>query len=556
MNFAQLQDTRRSTAFFSIALAMLFFCAVLGISSWPGQQVLSLLMDPSLRGTVSVFRGYALFFAVLFWGARPSIRVQRTVLIAWPITAFAIWLTLHDELSMGWAGNTDFGVEGLLSTSLGLVALAAMVWRMWYPPLHTSPDFERNLRWLFLLMLLFSVVPPSALHLTVSLHPQTFDLYALKFDAATSLDITPWLIKKVESVPGVTEVLTLAYGMTPIGFLAVSLLQLRGKEAHTANALLLWVVITICALIAYHFFPITGPKYLFGPDSFASKLRMSDALLVETTIGVGPNPRNGMPSMHFGWMMCALILWMQSQTGRSSRAVMLLMTILVGLATLYLGEHYVIDLIVAVPFSLAAIALTTTGVAFSKPERWRTVALGFGCWLLWVLLLRNQIAFFLDHAWACWLLIGATALVVIMQAHAISRFRALSTPIVTTNDAGRKNYASIESQKLTRRVGVMFFTSGAAALIYQVLFAKELALVFGSTATATFTVLATFLGGMAIGSLLGGLLAARTAKPVTAYAFVEVAIAGFCLLTPTLFSVLQSVYVFLATDLHQHPLCC
>ncbi len=55
----------------------------------------------------------------------------------------------------------------------------------------------------------------------------------------------------------------------------------------------------------------------------------------------------------------------------------------------------------------------------------------------------------------------------------------------------------------------MFFASGAAALVYQVLFAKELALVFGSTATAAFTVLATFLGGMAIGSLIGGALAAR-----------------------------------------------
>ncbi|KAF3996986.1 hypothetical protein [Glaciimonas immobilis] len=60
----------------------------------------------------------------------------------------------------------------------------------------------------------------------------------------------------------------------------------------------------------------------------------------------------------------------------------------------------------------------------------------------------------------------------------------------------------------------MFFTSGAAALVYQVLFAKELTLVFGSTAAAAFTVLATFLGGMAIGSLIGGTVAARVTRPV------------------------------------------
>ena len=549
MNSVQLQDTKRSTAYFGITLALLFVCAALGLSSWPGQQALSFLMHPSLRGLVEGFRGYALFFAVLFWGAQPSIKAQRTVLIFWPVAAFAVWSTLHNELNMGWSGNTEFGVEGLLSTSMGLLALASTAWRMWHPPLHANQDLERNLRWLFMLMLVFSVVPPSALHLTVSLHPQTYDLYALKFDAAAGLDITPWLIQNVDAIPVASEVLFLAYGLTPIGFLAVSLLQLRGKEAHTPNALLLWVVITICALVAYHFLPITGPKYLFGPDSFSAKLQIPDALPLEMTGGVGPNPRNGMPSMHFGWMLCALILWMQSQTGRWSRTVMLVMTIFVGLATLYLGEHYAIDLIAAVPFALAGIALTTTGVAFSKSERWRTVALGFGCWLLWVLLLRTQISFFLEHPWACWLLIGATAMVVVLQAQAISRFRVLAAQTVVTGTAVPKTDANIEVQKLTRRMGLMFFASGAAALIYQVLFAKELALVFGSTATATFTVLATFLGGMAIGSLIGGLWAARTAKPIIAYAFVELAIAGFCMLTPALFSSLQSVYVFLAADL-------
>lgn len=103
--------------------------------------------------------------------------------------------------------------------------------------------------------------------------------------------------------------------------------------------------------------------------------------------------------------------------------------------------------------------------------------------------------------------------------------------------------------QLTRRMGLMFFASGAAALVYQVLFAKELALVFGSTATATFTVLATFLGGMAIGSLIGGALAARVARPVVVYALVELAIGAFCVATPALFAAIQGAYVFLAADL-------
>ncbi|QRX84198.1 fused MFS/spermidine synthase [Glaciimonas sp. PAMC28666] len=103
--------------------------------------------------------------------------------------------------------------------------------------------------------------------------------------------------------------------------------------------------------------------------------------------------------------------------------------------------------------------------------------------------------------------------------------------------------------RLSRWMGLLFFISGAAALVYQVLFAKELTLVFGSTAAATLTVLATFLGGMAIGSLIGAALAARVTRPVLVYALVELSIGAYCVATPTLFSLIQWVYVGLATNL-------
>ena len=549
MDSKDMRDTHRSAIIFGVAVALLFLCAALGLSSWPGQQYVPLFSNPSSRNLVGVFEGYALIAAGLFWGSGPSPRVQRAMLFAWPVTTFCLWLLVHSELNIGLYGDAELGVVGLFDIGMGLPALAALMWRAWRPEQDADGDYERNLRWLLLLMLLFSLVPPSALHFTVSLHPQTYDLYALKFDAAAGWNISPVLIQMVDFIPGFAELIRLAYGLTPLGLLAVSIVQLGGKDDHLPNALLLWVGMTVCALIAYHFFPITGPKYVFGPESFVSKLLTPDAHALEMVSGVGPNPRNGMPSMHFGWMLAASILWTQSPTKLWSRIVMLAMTVCVALATLYLGEHYVIDLIVAVPFCLAAIALTTTGVPFERPERWRTVLLGFGCWLTWVLLLRNQITFFLEHPWACWLLTGATVLVVVLQARAMARFRVLANDGIAVDHGDTVEPTSIETKRLSRRMGAMFFASGVAALIYQVLFAKELALVFGSTATATFTVLATFLGGMAIGSLIGGVLAARVSRPIVVYAFVELAIAVFCTLTPVLFSALQGAYVFLAADM-------
>ena len=129
-----------------------------------------------------------------------------------------------------------------------------------------------------------------------------------------------------------------------------------------------------------------------------------------------------------------------------------------------------------------------------------------------------------------------------LQARALSRFRTLAAVPAAVSVVVERTPDAAQAARLTRRMGVMFFASGAAALVYQVLFAKELALVFGSTATAAFTVLATFLGGMAIGSLIGGALAARVARPVVAYAYVELLIAAFCVATPMLFAAIQGAY--------------
>jgi spermidine synthase len=48
----------------------------------------------------------------------------------------------------------------------------------------------------------------------------------------------------------------------------------------------------------------------------------------------------------------------------------------------------------------------------------------------------------------------------------------------------------------------MAFISGAASLIYQIVWMRRLALVFGHTTLATSTVLAAFLAGLAIGTFL------------------------------------------------------
>ncbi len=87
-----------------------------------------------------------------------------------------------------------------------------------------------------------------------------------------------------------------------------------------------------------------------------------------------------------------------------------------------------------------------------------------------------------------------------------------------------------------RRVLVfaLFLASGAAALIYQVLWARELGLLFGSTAQGAAMTIAIFFAGLAIGGWVWGGRAVRIADPLRGFAWLELGVAvtalGFLLL--------------------------
>ena len=98
-------------------------------------------------------------------------------------------------------------------------------------------------------------------------------------------------------------------------------------------------------------------------------------------------------------------------------------------------------------------------------------------------------------------------------------------------------------------IGVCFALSGATGLIYEVLWARMLGLVFGATTLAVSTVLAAFMGGLALGSALAGRLAPRFSKPVAAYGWMEIGVAIYALLVPVLFHGVDNLYALVWRDL-------
>jgi spermidine synthase len=71
---------------------------------------------------------------------------------------------------------------------------------------------------------------------------------------------------------------------------------------------------------------------------------------------------------------------------------------------------------------------------------------------------------------------------------------------------------------------VLFLLSGTAGLVYQVVWSRLLHEVFGVTVHAVAVVLATFLGGLALGGAFWGRLADRVARPLRLYGWLEVGV--------------------------------
>ena len=71
------------------------------------------------------------------------------------------------------------------------------------------------------------------------------------------------------------------------------------------------------------------------------------------------------------------------------------------------------------------------------------------------------------------------------------------------------------------RFSLLLFGSGAAALVYQVLWIKQLSLVVGIEVYAVTTAVSAFFAGLALGGAFFGWLADRVARPLRLYAQLE-----------------------------------
>lgn len=88
----------------------------------------------------------------------------------------------------------------------------------------------------------------------------------------------------------------------------------------------------------------------------------------------------------------------------------------------------------------------------------------------------------------------------------------------------------------------LFFITGSCGLTYEIVWSRLLVRVMGASTFATSTVLVAFMAGLALGSYIGGKLAARFRRLPVVYGLLEICVGLYALALPTLLDAAAPLY--------------
>jgi PAP2 superfamily len=292
------------------------------------------------------------------------------------------------------------GLAQLGTGSLGLLAGR----RIW-----SAGEERRLLYYAFLPPLLFVLLgygSSALLDITDRLHPSTLDLFLFNFDASLGLQPSFEAGQLVLRSHWLTRIAFLFYFALPIPVMLIYAKQLvRGRSAAMA-AFLGFFIVGPAGVIFYNLLPACGPIYLFGskfPFEPLSDQQVKEMLVHPVLIS---GVRNAFPSLHVAWALLAS--WYAQGLSDWTKFFALLFLAGTVLATLGLGEHYFIDLVVALPFAL----MIQAGCALKIPWRDRRRYAPFLCGLIlilgWIAVLRLDLGIMWVSRLVPWTLIACT----------------------------------------------------------------------------------------------------------------------------------------------------
>ena len=104
-------------------------------------------------------------------------------------------------------------------------------------------------------------------------------------------------------------------------------------------------------------------------------------------------------------------------------------------------------------------------------------------------------------------------------------------------------------QRLRSLALVLFFLSGIAGLIYQVVWTKLLTLTMGNSMLSIATVVTAFMAGLALGSYVAGRIAHRLEHPLLVFGLLEGTVGAYCLLIPGIIALSEPLFRFVYQEM-------
>jgi len=363
-----------------------------------------------------------------------------------------LWLSLastaiiHLRVRPRWTEALLLGLStALLTTLVSFIAHFSFQWISVFAHLGLSSlvmlgaraiwaegEEQKFLLWAFIpgvLFVAFGWLTPPLLRYGQTASPRVLDLYLYSFDA--SLGFQPSFVVGVAFLKWhwLRTLSVLFYLGLSLPIATAYAGQLVRKREYALPVLLGLLFCGPIGAAFYGLFPALGPAHLFHQDFPLHPLSMADAsrLLLEPIALAGY--RNAMPSLHMGWVLLAW--WYCRGLSWSTKSVVLVFVAFTVLATLGTGEHYLIDLVVAVPFIVMLLGLFAFSLPWNSRARLASVFGGLSVVLLWLGLLRFANGLFWLSPVVPWALILVTVAASGVQqsrlALAEDRARAKST---------------------------------------------------------------------------------------------------------------------------------
>lgn len=319
----------------------------------------------------------------------------RWIEMAWTFAIAACYFAIYRAMGGTLPEDPVLRAAGILAFG-GAGSLVVMVVRL----LWSGPDEQKARARLLgagLTPIVFLVYTPVAFRLLHVAAPSSFDHFLYAFDGRFGVQAGFEAGRLFAQSAGLKALCSVVYLGLPLAMSAAYLAGDGGESGFIRTFLAAGVI----GVALFQIVPAAGPVYAFagypdsmpaiGPD-FLRPIHLDGAKL------------NAIPSLHAAWAL--LIFWRASRAGRMAMAAGGIFLGLTLLATLGLGEHYLIDLVVAAPFAAAIHAVFTAGR--DRNRAWKfTVLVNAALVAGWLAALRAGILVHIPVA-AAWGLASAT----------------------------------------------------------------------------------------------------------------------------------------------------